>query len=958
MSWRTGLCVTALAAGLLLAPCRAAAQTDAAVRGRVVDDDGNPLAGVLVSASSSRLPGPMTTRTTPDGAYGLPSLPPGPYVIAFSLAGRATLKHQTRLSPTERRVLDATLIPEGRSEGAVVVEIDRESALERPQASRAAMHDTLERFPVIGGLLSAARWMPGAVSRHPFEALLLVDDTPLRSSWRLGARPSLLDAHEPLVAVTAAVGYLPAEYGRLQSGAIGAALRSGGDRFSGGFRTTLAGAGLDADVLDAAPTRGVTSGTEYRFGGPLRRDHTWFFLAARHHEQNTRERTAVTVAPYATDTGQALGSGKVTHAWAPNQRLEGMFVFDRQNVTGLPPEAAAIGGTEALEASRFTGWIGSLTYTASVGDRLWVTAGFSNETGSRTPAGTGTRDRLSLASLQDLPSGVRWWSPGTCVECARASRASRTWRATGSYLLSRGDRAHELRFGFEGSRDRHEPAGTPDEGRYELRVSGMRESGGGLVPVVRANGSSWVIWYPGGDPPFHIGSQSLFIEDHWQHGRHLTFDLGLRWDRFTTGIEGRQLLAEAAFSPRAALTWRLGPEREWTVMAGLARYVDRTGARRDTTPALVTVRGQRVHVYSGPEINVDAGTPVGPAEAVARVLSWFDDSGGVTRAPDFALAPGVTAMDGGESGTPAAVTELIAGVGRQLGWHSHARAEVFWRRYDGVPARTVAPGGSATDAFGRTIDAGTIARDERLRREHVGLSLQGRYRLGIIAAVGGHYTLSQARGTYDREGPLADPLQVAALGYPEYVDASWIAPEGSLRDDARHQLRLWGQANLFADDHTGSMSVTLLQHLESGHPYGVVGLIDVRPFAANPGYATPPIAVPYFFTDRDAFRTESAIRTDVAVNYTRPLPGTIYGEIFARFDLLNLFGHVRTRPALPHLVARTALTDPDRFEAFDPFGEAPVQGLHWDVDPRLGPDSGRVPETLPFAVRLTFGVRF
>jgi hypothetical protein len=488
MSWRTGLCVTALAAGLLLAPSRAAAQTDAAVRGRVLDDGGNPLAGVLVSASSPRLPGPVTTQSAPDGGYRLQALAAGPYIIAFSLDGRATLKHQTYLAPAERRVLDVTLLSEGRSEGAILVDVDRESALERPHASRALPHDTLELFPVTGGVRSAVRWMPGAVSRHPFEALLLVDDAPVRSSWRLGATPALLDAHEPLEAVTAAVGYLPVEYGRLQSGAISAALRSGGDRFSGALRTTVATAGLDADGLDAAPADGVASGVEYRFGGPLRRERTWFFLSARQYEQDLRQHAAVTFAPFATGVEQFLAGGKLTHMWSSNQRIEGLLFVDRQDQTEASGSETTAGDAGVLEPNRVTTAVGGLTYSAAIDDRLWVTPGFAREGGSRTPERSEPGTRESLAGLQDLQSGVRWWSPTTCSTCAPESRTSDSWRATGSYFLSRASRAHELQFGFEGSRDRHELPGTPDGGLYELRVSGMQAAGASLMPVVRANG--------------------------------------------------------------------------------------------------------------------------------------------------------------------------------------------------------------------------------------------------------------------------------------------------------------------------------------------------------------------------------------------------------------------------------------------------------------------------------------
>ena len=68
--------------------------------------------------------------------------------------------------------------------------------------------------------------------------------------------------------------------------------------------------------------------------------------------------------------------------------------------------------------------------------------------------------------------------------------------------------------------------------------------------------------------------------------------------------------------------------------------------------------------------------------------------------------------------------------------------------------------------------------------------------------------------------------------------------------------------------------------MESGVPYGAGGReisvigsstsgVDPRPYVTNPGYLTPPPGTDtaYFYTARDAFRTESQIRTDFGATY-------------------------------------------------------------------------------------------
>ena len=68
----------------------AAAQQTGSIQGKVADSGGGVLPGVTVEARSTVLPGPRVTVTGDDGSYQLPQLPPGPYVVTFTLSGMRT----------------------------------------------------------------------------------------------------------------------------------------------------------------------------------------------------------------------------------------------------------------------------------------------------------------------------------------------------------------------------------------------------------------------------------------------------------------------------------------------------------------------------------------------------------------------------------------------------------------------------------------------------------------------------------------------------------------------------------------------------------------------------------------------------------------------------------------------------------------------------------------------------
>jgi hypothetical protein len=132
--------------------------------------------------------------------------------------------------------------------------------------------------------------------------------------------------------------------------------------------------------------------------------------------------------------------------------------------------------------------------------------------------------------------------------------------------------------------------------------------------------------------------------------------------------------------------------------------------------------------------------------------------------------------------------------------------------------------------------------------------------------VGGNYTLSRLWGNFDGEnqnGPTATDL----FQYPEYRQQSWYAPIGDLMADQRHRASMWVNYGVHG---VNGLTLSLLETLGSGLPYGAVGTIDARPYVTNPGYVTPQGASSqlYYYTPRDAFRRASAGQTSQPVTRT------------------------------------------------------------------------------------------
>jgi hypothetical protein len=318
--------------------------------------------------------------------------------------------------------------------------------------------------------------------------------------------------------------------------------------------------------------------------------------------------------------------------------------------------------------------------------------------------------------------------------------------------------------------------------------------------------------------------------------------------------------------------------------------------------------------------------------------------------------------------------EYAAGISRTLGDRASARADFMYRDFrDFYSERIDTTTGIAVDSLGGRFDRSVIENTDNLKRRYAGVTFSGLYRVSARTDVGGNYTLSRLWGNVDGETLGSGPLGASAFQYPEYAQASWNYPEGDLSADQRHRAALW--INYGVPMLTG-LTVSVLETVASGVPYGAVGTINVAPFVTNPGYLSPATGTlnkSYYFTARDAFRTEASYRTDLSATYSYALGAgrrhiDLFGQavvinLFNQFDLCgcgatSVFGNggadVATR------IGQAVLTNSGTpsLAAFNPFTTTPALGTNWNYGPNFGTPTIKTAFTAPRTFRLSFGVRF
>ena len=276
---------------------------------------------------------------------------------------------------------------------------------------------------------------------------------------------------------------------------------------------------------------------------------------------------------------------------------------------------------------------------------------------------------------------------------------------------------------------------------------------------------------------------------------------------------------------------------------------------------------------------------------------------------------------------------------------------------------------AARHETGTVIDPAGIARDLTIdgnssdpERKYAALNAQASWRLGTRLNVNGelhavadlgHLRRRDAEQRADHGGPdrrRQRHQRPRRLGHvPGVRAAAWNQPEGDLATDQRHRARILGRVTgaarreLGPDEHQRARADELRQPLlrrRPGQPD------DVRHRCL--GYQTPPTQVAYFFTDRDAFRTDNVFRTDLAVNYTIKMRGT--SELFFQTQVWNLFNADAIADVNNiDVTTRTRDGGTATLTRFNPFTETPVAGHALGAGPgvRHGAEQERVPGAAP-----------
>jgi outer membrane receptor for ferrienterochelin and colicin len=922
------------------------------ISGHVVDPDGLAVPGATVTAASSVLQGVRTATTSGNGDYIVPFLPAGEYDVTFELQGFRPVTRKISVKMAETIPLNVTLTVAAVAESVTVSGASPDIV---PTATIAANFkaEALERLPIGRALNDAVLLAPGVAGNGPsgnimvagalsFESQYLVNGVVINENLRGQALNLFIE--DAIQETKVSTGAISAEYGRFGGGVVNMITKSGGNTFSGSFRTTF-----DNDAwrsLTPYPTDqtvdAITPTYEMTAGGPIVKDKLWYFGAGRFTKPEKGLTLAVTGGNYTTSTDERRYEGKMTYALNPKNNAK--FGYTKRTTEVTNNRFGTIMDRDSLYNNSTNQYLYTLNYTSVLSNNLFVEGQYSKKISATMDTGSQFTDLVKGTPISDRSKTIGtanplFNSPTFCAVCGGGwleHRDNWDWFVKTSYFLSTSrSGSHNIVAGFDNYKEWRKNDNWQSGSQYNIAATRTVFDGTTIYPVFQNDNTTFINYLPilqrsvGND----IRTYSGYGNDAWRLNNRVSFNIGARFDlNRSKDQSGTSVVRDSQWSPRLGVTWDLQGNGRWTTNLGFARYVSGISTALVDAGSAGGRQASFSWFYQGPNINTGTGPLLTADKALPLLWDWFFANGGNDRTtrttPNI---PGLSTKVSGDVTSPS-TNEISLGVANVIG-RAEWRLDFVHRKSSDLYGDFLnASTGKVPDSSGRLFDLTLVSNSPQAKRSYNGLTADARYRWSR-AQLGGNYTLSKTWGNFNGENVGSGPVRATFDTFPEYRQESWNYPMGYNPGDQRHKARAWVGYSVPVPESVGHVDLGVVQRADSGVAVDVNGSIDPRAFVTNPGYITPTGSVSYYFTPRGAFRWDNVYSTDLSFTWGKRVPQLRRTELFFRGVVTNVFNNgARTRGDIG---INTRLNNA-AYQVFNPFTTAPIQGVNWDYSPTFG----------------------
>jgi hypothetical protein len=878
------------------------------IRGTVTDQQGLPIPAVTVTASSPSMQGVRTTMTGPDGTYSFLQLPSGTYALTFETTAFAPAKRSTAI------LLGLTVEQNVQLQTAGVTEqIQVTAAAPAPIATATVganyKHDEIDALATQRTLAGIAQLAPGLTENTPntgqvtingsygFDNVFMLNGVDVNDNL-FGSPQNLFieDAIEETQIITSGI---TAEYGRFTGGVINAVTKSGGNTFSGSFRTgfsnpswtkptrfeTCDPAITTAGCRKAAARPDTLQPTyEATLGGPIVRDRLWFFGATRYAETSTSGSLPISnIGNTQTDTNKR-GEIKLTGTLMQNHTIQGGYLNNAREQVSRPTFSFSI-DKAAVGNRTLPNWYSFVNYRGVLRSNLLAEAQYSRRKfGFRGSGGTSTNifDSPFITLTQDLAHYNAQYFDATDPE----NRNNGQFTGNVTYFVQGAGR-HEFKSGYEFFRSQLTGGNSQSSTGYVFDADYVEDSSG--APLLDANGRLSPVfvpgetlienWIPSRGATLNVDNQSIYLQDHWVINTHWSADLGFRYEHVKSEATGGFIGVDTnGFVPRLAVAFDPAGNGKNVIHVTYGHYSGRYNEAQIGGNNNVGNPDETIGIYAGP---AGQGRDFAPGFNPANyetVLGQFPTA-------NIFLEDGLTSP---------IVKEFTVSYGAELlNGKGYAEASFIARKTSHIIDDTVTLANGSTHIVRNGLDVGTftnvIYRNlDQAKRAYQGLLFQGRYNIRPRWTLNGHYTV-QIKNDGNNEGEAANqPGVTSDMGdYPEIFIAERAFPDGHLLGFQRHKLAMWSIYNLGLGK-AGDAILSGLWRVNSGTTYSLVAAgqpLTAIQTALISKYPDAPDSQNVYFGERGSQKFKGYGMIDIGVGYNVPVFKTL--RPYVKLDIYN-----------------------------------------------------------------------
>ncbi|HEY3383067.1 MAG TPA: TonB-dependent receptor [Vicinamibacterales bacterium] len=946
------------------------------IRGQVVDPDKLALPGVTVTVTSPALQGARTAVTSANGDFIIPFLPAGEYTVTVELQGFQAQKQTIGVAMAETQPLMIKMSLASLTETVNVTGTTNTEVLTTSTVAETYKKDTLERLPIGRTLNDATLLAPGVAPNGPsgnimmsgalsFENLFLVNGVVVNENLRGQALNLFIE--DAIQETKVSTGSISAEYGRFQGGVVNMITKSGGNNFSGSFRTTFdndAWRSLTPDPNDQKVDT-VTPTYELTAGGPIRKDKVWFFGAYRLTDPKRNKTLDYTGVNFTYDTKDTRYEAKVTYALNQKNNIKASYTkrttASKNNWFGSVMDLASLYDNSTEQT------LTTVNYTNVLTSNIFLEGQYSRKISATMDTGSRFSDPIKGTYITDRSrNSYRYNAPTFCAVCYDSTgtgwlehRDNWDWFVKMSYFVStKKTGSHNLVFGFDNYKEWRKNNNWQSGSSFAVNGTSAIINGTSIFPVLKNDNTTYINWMPlvketvGND----IRTYSGYINDAWRLSNKLSFNIGARYDMNRSKDQsGAEVVKDSQWSPRVGFSWDIKGDAKWIANAAFSRYV------MGISTALVDAgsAGGRTASYSwyykGPNINTAAAGPYLTADQALPILwKWFNDNGGVNMKTRTAPSiPGVSTRVKDGVVSPSS-NEFSFGIANQLGDKGVWRVDYVYRKSgdmygDYLDMST----GLVADPTGRQFNLTLTGNTPLAKRTYQSVVTNFNYRFKSVI-VSANYTLSKMWGNVNGENTGSGPIRADLNWYPEYKQEGWNYPLGYNPGDQRHKFRGMVTYRVPVPQSVGSLDIGMVQRYDSPVAQDIAGTVDSRSYVNNPGYLNPTSGVTYYFIGRGDYRFDPVWTTDLSVMWGKKIPG-IHTEVFFRGVITNLFNNAAVTGG--DTTVNTNYNN-KAYAVFNPFTSAPVQGTNWDYSSIFGRPQSKDDYQRARLFTFSVGVRF